>query len=74
MSCNKKNDGVIYRCPVCLGTLTDVTIDPDENGIYRCLKCGYNGSHDELIEKYAQFRSRYKLMKVRLTLEEQRRM
>lgn len=74
MSYNKKNDGVIYRCPVCLGTLIDVTIAPDENGIYRCLKCGYNGNHDELIEKYGQFRSRYKLMKVRLTLEEQRRM
>ncbi|MBQ6875829.1 MAG: hypothetical protein IJN46_06305 [Lachnospiraceae bacterium] len=74
MSDHKKNEGVIYRCPACLGTLNDVTIDADENGIYRCLKCGYNGDFKNLMEQYARFRSKYKLMKTRLTLEEQREM
>lgn len=74
MSDNKKNEGVIYRCPICLGALNDVTIDMDENGIYRCMKCGYNGDLKELMEMYAQFRARYKLRKVRLTLEDQREM
>ncbi|MBQ8231701.1 MAG: hypothetical protein IJZ34_07230 [Lachnospiraceae bacterium] len=71
---SKKNESVIYRCPMCLGTLNDVTIDADACGIYRCLKCGYNGDYDNLMIKYAEFRSRYKLMKVRLTLEDQRKM
>lgn len=74
MSDSKKNEGVIYRCPICLGTLNDVTIDADRDGIYRCMKCGYNGNYENLMEQYARFRSRYKLMKVRLTLEEQRKM
>ena len=74
MSEHNKREGIIYRCPVCLGTLNDVTIDADENGIYHCLKCGYNGNYEELMEMYDQFRSRYKLRKVRITLEEQRNM
>lgn len=74
MSENKKNDSVIYRCPMCLNTLNDVTIFPDEDGIFRCLKCGYNGDYENLMQKYAQFRSKYKLLKTRITLEEQRKM
>lgn len=74
MSDSKKNEGVIYRCPMCLNTLNDVTIDADEDGIYRCYKCGYNGSYEDLLERYAEFRSRYKLIGTRVTLEEQRKM
>ena len=74
MSDNKKNDSVIYRCPKCLNTLNDVTIFADENGIYKCLKCGYQGDFDDLMKQYAIFRSRYKLMNKRITLEEQRNM
>lgn len=74
MSDNKKNDSVIYRCPMCLNTLNDVTIFADKNGIYNCLKCGYRGDYDDLMSQYAKFRSRYKLMNKRITLEEQRNM
>jgi len=74
MSDHKQNEGVIYRCPNCLGTLNDVTIDADQDGIYRCLKCGYNGDFEHLMEQYSRFRSKYKLMKTRLTLEDQRQM
>ena len=74
MSESKKNSGVIYRCPMCLDTLNDVTIDADAQGIYRCLKCGYNGDYADLMQKYEQFRSRYKLMRVRIPLEKQREM
>lgn len=74
MADNKTNEGVIYRCPMCLNTLNDVTIDKDKDGIYRCLKCGYNGDHDDLLKRYEHFRARYKLMKTRITLEEQRKM
>lgn len=68
------NDDVIYKCPMCFSTLNDVTIFPDEDGVYRCLKCGYNDTYEGLLEQYARFRSRYKLITKRLTLEEQRNM
>ena len=74
MSDNKRNEGVIYRCPLCLNTLNDVTIHQDRDGIFRCLKCGYNGDFDDLLKKYAEFRSKYKLMNKRITLNEQREM
>lgn len=74
MSEIKKNDSVIYRCPMCLNTLNDVTIFADADGIYRCLKCGYHGDYDDLMKQYAIFRSRYKLMNQRITLDEQRKM
>lgn len=74
MSDAQKNEGVVYRCPMCLNTLNDVTIDVDKDGIYRCLKCGFNGTYEELTERYREFRSRYKLMKTRLTIDVQREM
>ena len=74
MSENKKSVSKIYKCPLCFNTLNDVTIDADEDGIYRCVKCGYHGDFSELMKKYAEFRSRYKLTGVRITLEEQLKM
>ena len=74
MSGSQRNESVIYRCPMCLGTLNDVTIDADAEGIYRCLKCGYNGDYENLMDRYAHFRSKYKMLSVRLTLEDQRNM
>lgn len=74
MSNNETNDSVIYRCPMCLNTLNDVTIYADKDGIYRCYKCGYNGDFDNLMLQYDRFRSRYKLMGKRITLDEQRNM
>jgi len=74
MAAGKTNEGVIYRCPMCLNTLNDVTIDKDKDGIYRCLKCGYNGDFEDLMKKYEAFRSKYRLIKKRITLEQQRNM
>lgn len=70
----KGDSEIIYRRPMCLQTLNDVTIDRDENGVYRCMKCSFTGSHSELMERYAEFRSKYKWRNKRITLEEQLKM
>lgn len=70
----KKTDGVIYRCPLCLFTLNDVPISEYENGIFRCVKCGFNGTFENMTQHYNNFRMRYSLIKKRITLEEQRKM
>ncbi len=67
-------ENIIYKCPACFCTLNDVIIDRDADGIYRCMKCGYNDTHEGLMTKYAEFRSRYKLKATRITLEDQRKM
>ena len=74
MPADRKSVTKIYKCPLCFNTLNDVTIDPDENGIYRCVKCSYHADFDGLMAKYAEFRSRYKQRSVRLTLEDQRKL
>ena len=70
----KKTEGVIYRCPICLYTLNDVPISEYENGIYRCVKCGFNGDFETMANHYYAFRSRYSLVSKRITLEEQKKM
>ena len=74
MSEDRKSITKIYKCPLCFNTLNDVTIDPDENGIFRCVKCSYHDDFNGLMAKYAEFKKRYKNMGVRLTLEEQRKL
>ena len=74
MPASKKNIGIIYRCPLCFMTLNDVVIDLYDDGYYHCVKCGYKASHSELLESYAQIRSRYRALGKRYTLEEQREM
>jgi len=74
MAYYKKTEGVIYRCPMCLFTLNDVTVFEDADGIYRCLKCGFHGTFEEMTEHYYNFRARYSMVGKRLTLEEQRKM
>ena len=75
---NKKSittrEDATYKCPMCFFTLNDVVIIPYENGKYRCVKCGYNDTHEGLLHQYASFRSRYKAVDKRYTLEEQRNM
>lgn len=68
----KKDESIIYRCPMCLNRLVDVIIDEYDDGVFRCMKCGYTGSADAIMEKYDEFRSKYRLMNKRITLEEQR--
>ncbi len=72
MSETKEN--IIYKCPACFNSINDVIIDLHPDGVYRCMKCGYNDTLEGLQKKYADFRSRYKLKTVRLTLEQQRKM
>ena len=74
MAANKKDGGVIYRCPACMGGLVDVIIDRHDDGMYRCAKCGFSATPEELKERYAAFRSRYQLIATRIPLEEQRNM
>ena len=70
----KKTEGVIYRCPMCLYTLNDVPIDEYEDGVFRCIKCGYSGDFENMVANYNNFRSRYKLVGKRITLDTQRKM
>ena len=74
MAANKKDAGVIYRCPACFDMLNDVVIDMYDDGKYHCVKCGYVATTEELLEDYAQFRKRYKLIGTRLTLDDQRKL
>ncbi len=71
MAENQKD--IIYKCPCCFNRFIDVPIDKDGDGIYRCMKCGFNGTLGDMLELYANFKKRYRLMATRLTLEEQRR-
>ena len=66
------NEGVNFRCQVCLSALTDIPLEKNPDGSFRCLKCSYTGSFEDIIARYAQFRSKYTLRKERLTLEMQR--
>lgn len=68
----KKDESVIFRCPMCLNRLVDVIIDEYEDGVFRCIKCGYAGSAEEIYNKYDEFRSKYRLIDKRITLEEQK--
>lgn len=74
MAANKKDSGVILRCPACFDMLNDVVIDMYDDGKYHCVKCGYVATPEQLLEDYAQFRKRYKLIGTRLTLEDQRKL
>lgn len=74
MSDNKADRGIIYKCPACLNAFIDVVIEADKDGIYRCLKCGYNNNFDGLMAGYEAFRERYKLKRTRLALDDQRKM
>lgn len=68
------NERVNFRCPVCLSALTDILLEKNTDGTFRCIKCSYIGTRENIIERYAQFRSKYKRRFDRITLDEQRRM
>jgi len=74
MAANKKDDGVIYRCPACLNGLVDVVLDRYDDGLYHCVKCGFHGTPERVREGYDAFRGRYELIATRITLEEQRKL
>lgn len=64
---------IIYKCPCCFNRFIDVVIDKDEDGVYRCMKCGFNGTIDDVQAAYSAFKRRYKLMGTRMDLDMQRR-
>jgi predicted RNA-binding Zn-ribbon protein involved in translation (DUF1610 family) len=74
MAANKKDSGVIYRCPSCLNGLVDIVLDRYDDGLYHCVKCGFRGTDEDVQAHYAAFRGRYGLIATRITLDEQRKM
>ncbi len=64
---------IIYKCPCCFNRFIDVVIDKYDDGMYRCMKCGFNGTIDDVQRLYESFRTRYKLIGTRMDLNEQRR-
>lgn len=73
MDRNQKSK-IVYRCPLCFNSLVDVVLDEDAQGEYSCMKCGYTGDEEDIINKYNQYKQRYKLMEKRITMEEQIKM
>lgn len=71
MAEDKKN--IIYKCPCCFNRFIDVVIDKYADGMYRCMKCGFNGTEEDVQKLYKAFRTRYKLTGTRMDLDEQRR-
>ena len=64
---------MIYRCPVCFNTTVDIPLIYDGN-TFRCLKCSFTGTENDIREMYNDFRKRYRLMDRRITLEDQKKM
>ncbi|MFM9330552.1 hypothetical protein [Paenibacillus mesotrionivorans] len=64
---------LVYRCPLCLHAGNDVTLR-QEQGDYRCLRCSFTGSREDILDLYEDYRKRYKLMGSRVTLEMQQKM
>lgn len=59
------------RCPVCFSREIDVVMLMPSPGQYRCIKCSFEGSDQEVAGMYADIRKKYHWMGRRLTLEEQ---
>ena len=64
---------IIYRCPVCFARENDVVIR-QYNGIYRCTKCSFFGSEEQIRQMYADLRRKYTLRTTRITMEDMENM
>ena len=60
---------IIYRCPVCFARENDVVIRKYD-GIYRCVKCSFFGSEEQIRQMYADLRKKNTLRTTRLTMED----
>ena len=60
---------IIYRCPVCFARENDVVIRKYD-GVYRCVKCSFFGSEEQIRQMYADLRRKYTLRTTRITLED----
>ena len=64
---------IIYRCPVCFARENDVVIKKYD-GVYRCVKCSFFGSEEQIQEMYADLRQKYTLRTKRITVEDMENM
>ena len=64
---------ITYRCPVCFARENDVVIQKYD-GVYRCVKCSFFGSEEQIREMYADLRQKYTLRTKRITLEDMENM
>ena len=64
---------IIYRCPVCFARENDVVINKYD-GIYRCVKCSFFGSEEQIQKMYADLRQKYTLRTKRITVEDMENM
>ena len=65
------------RCPVCFNRENDVLLLERavmNGGELYCIKCGFTGDEARVREFYRDARKKYRLIGVRLTLEELRRL
>lgn len=60
---------ITYRCPVCFARENDVVIRKYD-GIYRCVKCSFFGSEEQIRQMYGELRKKYTLRTTRVTMEE----
>ena len=58
---------ITYRCPVCFARENDVVIR-QYDGVYRCVKCSFFGSEEDIRSMYAELRKKYRLRTTRITL------
>ena len=65
------------RCPICFNRENDVLLlerAVTNDGELYCIKCGFTGDEARVREFYRDARKKYRLIGVRLTLEELRRL
>lgn len=60
---------ITYRCPVCFARENDVVIRKYD-GVYRCVKCSFFGSEEQIRQMYAELRKKYTLRTTRITMED----
>ena len=63
-----KNHEVTMRCPVCFSRDIDVLMKL-ENGTYKCLKCSFQGTEEEVRALYDDIQKKFKNIDKRITIE-----
>ena len=64
---------ISYRCPVCFARENDVVIRKYD-GVYRCTKCSFFCSEEQIRKMYADLREKYTLRTTRITMEDMEKM
>ena len=60
---------IIYRCPVCFARENDVYIRKYD-GVYRCVKCSFFGTEEQIRQMYTDLQKKYTLRTTRTTMED----